>query len=136
MTIYQASFPDLVQILPIVGSQLVNLTVESSINAQVPYLLRHVLPNGLASLQSLGINQSNTSHPSQIATEGGRWDEDEHGLAIKRSNKKAARLIDARYVSSLFRAVPNLEELELNGPREGSIVSIVLIVDISNMIFL
>jgi len=117
LTSLKAPFADVCMLMPILGDQLVNLTILKSINAQVPYLLRSVLPNGLGSLRSLGIHQEATKHSKEILREGGQWHEDEHGniREISISKRKAARFFDAPYIMSLARGAPNLEDLELIG---------------------
>lgn len=98
------------------------MTISSSINAQVPFLLRSVLPNGLASLRSLGIYQRGSNHTREIIWEGSRWHEDEDGNISEVSKKKSATLIDASYIISLARGAPNLQELELIGESKPPIV--------------
>jgi hypothetical protein len=105
--------------VPLLGDQLVNLTITSSINAQVPYLLRSVLPDGLVSLRSLGIYQLNFAWA--YIWEGGNWHEDEHGNV---SQVSMALPIDPTYIISIARGAPNLEELELIGECRSPIVSV------------
>jgi hypothetical protein len=104
--------------LPLLADQLVNLTFLCSTNAQVPYLLRAVFSNRFKSLRSLGIEQQ----PSRAWGEGSRWDEDDNGIPFQRSKREAPRGIDSVYIQSLARAVPDIEELELKGQFEDTVV--------------
>ncbi|KAF9469598.1 hypothetical protein BDZ94DRAFT_1303296 [Collybia nuda] len=126
LKILKAPFPDVRTLLPLLKDQLINLTISSSINGQVPYLLRSVLPNGLASLRSLGIYQGASNHSRKVNWEGSRWLEDEHGNISESSKRKAARPFDANYIMSLARGAPNLEELELIGESKPPIEPIAL----------
>ncbi|KIM74234.1 hypothetical protein PILCRDRAFT_709424 [Piloderma croceum F 1598] len=121
LSVLMASFDDVRTVVPLLGDQLINLTVTSSINAQVPYLLRSVLPDGLASLRSLGIYQLNAGKTvMEDIWEGGHWHEDEHGNV---SQVSIALRIDQTYIMSIARGAPNLEELELIGECQESITS-------------
>jgi len=101
--------------VPVIGEQLVSLTVTASYNAQVPYLLRSVLPNGLPSLRSLGIHQYSGKGSRDFFQEDARWEEDEHGNVGESSKRKMAQSFNAAYMISLARGAPNIEELELTG---------------------
>jgi hypothetical protein len=115
LNILKAPFGDVRTLVPLLGDQLINLTVTSSINAQVPYLLRSVLPNGLASLRSLGIVQRASKHSQEVGLEGGRWREDEEGVVSEVSKRQAAKAFDTAYIMAIARGAPNLEELEFVG---------------------
>jgi hypothetical protein len=72
----KAPFDNVRILSPILG-QLVSLTVYYSINAQVPYLLRAVLPDGLPNLKSLNIGQWPSHSGKNVDIEGALWYERE-----------------------------------------------------------
>jgi hypothetical protein len=125
--IFQGSFEHCRDLLLCLGDQLVNLTVTKTINAQVPYLLRTLLPHPLLFLRSLGIDQGASNHHQEVTREGALWREDEDGNVTKTSKRKAKSFIDSIYITSLARCAPNLEELGLDGACRLPIVRIRLL---------
>jgi hypothetical protein len=109
-------------LVPLLGDQLVNLTISNSINWQVPYLLRSVLPNGLPSLRSLGITQRESMNYGEARLPGCRWREDEDGTIREVNERNAWTNVDSAYITSLARGAPNLEELEVDGTCQSLIV--------------
>lgn len=108
-------------ILPHVHSQLINLTLTDTVNAQALYLLRTITPTGtMAQLRSLGIQLESSRRLNESRIEGSAWYEDAEGHTSDRT--PAMRYFDANYLATLSKAVPNLEELELIGHSDGSIV--------------
>jgi hypothetical protein len=96
-------------LLVLLRDQLVNLTILYCGNVQAPYLLRSVLPNGLASLRSLGIYQHDNWHrgvPSEIR----RWRDEHVGELI---DWKTVEAFNSTYLRFIAWGAPNLEELEL-----------------------
>ncbi|KAF9484204.1 hypothetical protein BDN70DRAFT_872905 [Pholiota conissans] len=112
--VLQAGFEDirrLVHILP----QLISLAFVNSYNAQVPYLLRSVLPHGLPSLKSLEIQQSSVGWDSR-KLEGVLWYETLDGkFQLATTKKRMPRNLTNEYVYSIVRGAPNLEEFGLQG---------------------
>ena len=74
--------------------QLEFLSIGSSINGQVPYLLRSVIPNGLSNLKSLVIGQDPYSERDVKEIEGAMWYETEEGQFQK--EKKISKLTMVR----------------------------------------
>ena len=106
----QTHFYD-VRILAPILSQLVSLTVYDSINAQIPYLLRSVLPAGLPNLKSLNIGQMPSNSGKNINIEGALWYETEDGKFREAKVTKAGRDVLNGYIHSIARGAPNLEEI-------------------------
>jgi hypothetical protein len=110
-------------LLPHVSSTLIRLTLWKTYNAQGPYLLRAVAQNGiLPALRSLGIERDSGNSPK--LREGHRWREDDNGNVLAADGKRPARQYDRNYILSLSKAAPNLEELELKGTLNDTIVSL------------
>jgi len=99
-------------------NRLISLTIYGTINAQVPYLLRSVLPDGLLNLKSLKISQSPIANNEiRDEDEGARWYETELGvfcLALP-GREEASRNVTNGYIHSIARGAPNLEEICLHG---------------------
>jgi hypothetical protein len=93
---------------------LISLTVYGSINAQIPYLLRSVLPNGLPNLKSLGIVQLPSNSGENVNLEGALWYETEDGRFREAKLEKAGRDVLNGYIHSIARTAPNLEEIGLH----------------------
>jgi hypothetical protein len=113
----QARFNDVLSLAPILN-QLTSLTLYETINAQVPFLLRSVLPNGLPNLKSLKIGQ----HPSLDETleVGARWFETDLGdFCLAGDAEEASRDVTNGYIHSIARGAPNLEEICLQGKEIG-----------------
>ena len=95
-------------------NQMISLTIYETINAQVPYLLRSVLPDGLPNLKSLKISQISISDDEH--EEGARWYETESGaFCLASGSEEASREVTNGYIHSIARGAPNLEELCLHG---------------------
>ena len=110
-------------LLPLASKMLIRLSLFSTQNAQGPYLLRAAVPGGvLLLLRSLSI-QSYAVNTSE-ALEGHRWREDEKGTVSQADAKKPSRKFDGNYIMSISKAAPNLEELELMGTSDDTIVSL------------
>ncbi|KAF8188092.1 hypothetical protein BJ912DRAFT_1042670, partial [Pholiota molesta] len=110
----KARFEDIRLLVPILP-QLVSLGFTKSDNAQVPYLLRAVLPNGLPKLKSLEIEQEAPGWDA-CKLEGALWYETLDGEFRTELNfKKMARDFTKGYMHSIVRGAPNLEELGLHG---------------------
>lgn len=91
-------------------------------NAQGPYLLRALVPEGiLPALRSLSIHSESGNSPKP--REGHRWREDENGDVSQADAKKPSRQFDGNYIMSISKAAPNLEELELMGKSDDTLVS-------------
>ena len=99
-------------------NRLISLTIYGSINAQVPYLLRSVLPDGLLNLKSLKISQSPiVDDRIRDEDEGARWYETKLGvfcLALP-GREVASRNVTNDYIYSIARGAPNLEEICFHG---------------------
>lgn len=104
-------------------SQLINLGLIDTVNAQALYLLRVITPTGtMPQLRSLGVELRSSKHSRSVTFEGNRWYEDGQGHISEVSKRKAVRYFDANYVATLVKAAPNVEELELIGYSNDSLV--------------
>jgi hypothetical protein len=110
LTSLKAPFCD-VRILSPILSQLVSLRVYNTINAQLPYLLRAVLPDGLPNLKSLNIGQRPSNSGKNVDVEGALWYETEDGKFREAKVTKAQRSVVNGYIPSIARGAPNLEEI-------------------------
>ncbi|KDR68791.1 hypothetical protein GALMADRAFT_256642 [Galerina marginata CBS 339.88] len=111
----KANFLDVFSIAPILH-RLVSLAILKSDNAQVPYLLRAVLPEGLPKLKSLLIAQrpASVSQPNHL--ESTHWYETENQrLGENLFNSEKISFFDNYYMHSIVRGAPNLEELSVQG---------------------
>jgi hypothetical protein len=114
-------------LLPKVSKMLIRLSLLDTYNAQAPYLLRAAVPEGvLLALRSLSIHLDSGNSP--IPQEGHRWREDENGVVSQADAKKPSRKFDGNYIMSISKAAPNLEELELMGTSDDTLVSPLLFV--------
>ncbi|KDR73787.1 hypothetical protein GALMADRAFT_72339 [Galerina marginata CBS 339.88] len=112
---FQANFVNVLPLAPIL-QQLVSLSIDQSINAQVPYLLRSAIPSGLPHLKSLEIDQDFSSYPHVLRLEGTTWYESaDRTFHEARDLKQASRTFANDYIESIARGAPNLEELALHG---------------------
>lgn len=110
--------------------RLTSLSIDNSINAQIPYLLRSVIPTGLPLLKSLGIRQTpgNLDWISQSeAQKGALWYETEDGVfhvpdpekmenpqEMKEEMARFRHSLDEKnYMDSIVKGAPNLEEISL-----------------------
>ncbi|PPQ96047.1 hypothetical protein CVT26_004680 [Gymnopilus dilepis] len=112
----EASFHDVRSLIPILH-RLKRLSVQQSLNAQVPYLLRVLIPEGLPNLCSLEIDQEWYSIPDILRRyEGSTWFETPdrefmEGMTATRLSKK----LTADFLLSIVKGAPGLQELCLYG---------------------
>ena len=78
------------------------------------------LDGKLPALRSLGIHLEAGNSPKPRP--GHRWREDENGIDTEADFKKPRRDFDGNYIMSITKAAPNLEELELIGRSNDTIV--------------
>ncbi|KAF9477141.1 hypothetical protein BDN70DRAFT_922785 [Pholiota conissans] len=101
----------LASILP----RLSSLSFFDSYNAQVPYLLRNVLPHGLPRLKSLEIQQY-VNGWQNLDLEGALWYETLDGdFRTDPTGKMLPRNMVNGFMHSIVRSAPNLEELGIRG---------------------
>jgi hypothetical protein len=96
-------------------NQLFSLSINKSVNAQIPYLLRFVLPNGVPNLKSLVIGQSESTSRKNNTIEGSLWFERKNGTFQEAKTKTQSRSVFDSFMHSIVRAAPNLEELGFHG---------------------
>lgn len=109
--------------MPHVSATLVSFCLLEAYNAQGPYILREVAANGiLPALRSLGIQTEFGNGRQPWPWPGHRWREDENGVVTQADAKEPERVIDGNYIMSISKAAPNLEELELIGQSDDTIV--------------
>ena len=113
MHFLQVHWNDALLLAPILG-QLLSLSIHRSINAQVPYLLRSVCPNGLPKLKSLDIGQISSSSFRNENKEGSLWYETPDGVFYCSTNKSPRTVFDG-FMHSIVRGAPNLEEIGFHG---------------------
>ncbi|KDR76878.1 hypothetical protein GALMADRAFT_225049 [Galerina marginata CBS 339.88] len=116
---FRADFSNVLPLAHILG-QLTSLSIEKSINAQVPYLLRVVIPEGLPRLKSLEIVQVSASFSHFSLFVGATWYEtaDASGIFHEGSDlEQAGRDFTGDYIYSITKGAPNLEELALHGSQ-------------------
>ncbi|KAG6915215.1 hypothetical protein DXG01_012686 [Tephrocybe rancida] len=104
---------DALLLAPILG-RLLGLSIHGSVNAQIPYLLRSVCPNGLPKLKSLHIGQAPSSSAKNKNIEGSLWYESEDGVFGRTTNKGSRTVFDG-FMHSIVRGAPNLEEIGFTG---------------------
>ena len=110
-------------LLPHVSKSLIRLSLLNTYNAQGPYLLRVLVPGGIIpTLRSLSIHHD--SGNSLKPREGHRWRENEIGHVSQSNVNKPSREFDGNYIMSISKAAPNLEELELMGSSDDTLVSL------------
>jgi hypothetical protein len=108
-------------LIPHVSTSLVSLCLVETYNAQGAYILREVAPEGeLPALRSLGIHLESGNSPKP--RRGHRWREDENGVVTQADARRPRRNFDGNYIMSIAKAAPNLEELELMGTSDDTIV--------------
>ena len=112
----QTSFRDAVSLIPILP-RLTGLAIHQSINAQVPYLIRELIPGGLPNLRSFEIDQEWSGDRQVLRShKGSLWYETPGGKFAQQKNfSKAARNFTDGYLSSVVLGAPNIEELCLHG---------------------
>ena len=113
MHFMQIHWNDALRLALILG-QLLSLSIHGSINAQIPYLLRSVCPNGLPKLKSLDINQISDSSVKNKNIEGSLWYETPDGVFQRGTNKSSRTVFDG-FMHSIVRGAPNLEEIGFHG---------------------
>ncbi|CAA7266331.1 unnamed protein product [Cyclocybe aegerita] len=116
----KASYVDVRALAPVLP-QLTSLAVHDSINSQVPYLLRSVIPGGLPGLKSLYFVRGRWD--KNAVAEGASWYETHDGAfheskeekkkekKKKKKSDKSDRNILRDYMRSIARGAPNIEEL-------------------------
>ncbi|KAG2016535.1 hypothetical protein CC2G_009693 [Coprinopsis cinerea AmutBmut pab1-1] len=115
----KASFINVRNLAPILH-RLISLEVSSSLNAQVPYLLREILPSGLPNLKSLLIEQASNYGGRFSEHEAVYWYETPNGEFKEAEKPKRLKqgflkpMVDG-YLHSIARGAPNIEELALEG---------------------
>ncbi|KAF9477167.1 hypothetical protein BDN70DRAFT_948779 [Pholiota conissans] len=118
------SFMDVRALAPILP-RLVSISITYTVNGQVPYLLRAVIPSGLPNLKSLEfvhLSTAGTSYNSLAADEGTRWYETVDGWQGHADNTEDATVGNAlqTFIYSISRGAPNLEELGFKSNAWGS----------------
>jgi hypothetical protein len=127
LIVRQCSIEYALVLLPRASKMLIRLSLLDTYNAQGPYLLRAAVPEGVfLALRSLSIHRD--SGNSSKSREGHRWREDENGVVSQADVKKPSRQFDGNYIMSISKAAPNLEELELMGTSDDTLVSPLLFV--------
>ena len=99
--------------------RLESLSFTESQNAQIPYLLRAVIPKGLPNLKSLEFyqDQSNVHLRDLRNIEGSMWYEKPNGtFEVVKTRKEAARTVTDNFMNSIVRGAPNLVELAIHCP--------------------
>ncbi len=113
----QGNFNNVLKLAPILH-RLQSLSITGSYNAQIPYLLRDVLPDGLPHLKSLEIQQLPFSDTKQRMRmeKGSMWYEHPDGtFCVAKNEKQAKNTIMGNYLHSIVKGAPNVEELGLHG---------------------
>jgi hypothetical protein len=116
----KAPFNDVWNLLPILGDQLVNLDISAHQDVEA-FLFRHIRPEGLPNLRSLGIFQEGVGHLGPRLPDG-LSPEAVEGFRRMLASLNPRGVIDEAYVRSLADRAPNLEELELIGVFPESLV--------------
>ncbi|KJA17067.1 hypothetical protein HYPSUDRAFT_206522 [Hypholoma sublateritium FD-334 SS-4] len=104
-----------VRLLAPILDRLHSLSINNSVNAQIPYLLRSVLSNGLPNLKSLDIGQAASSSNKNKNIEGSLWYESQNGTFHTAKSKKESRTVFDNFMHSIVRGAPNVEELGFHG---------------------
>lgn len=101
-------------------SRLQFLSFNHSINNQIPYLLRSVLPKGLPHLKGLEVKFISYIEPDVVNFTGATWYETESGEFETTSvSRGAVRTLRKSYMRSIVRGAPNIKELCLqNMPQD------------------
>ncbi|KJA15417.1 hypothetical protein HYPSUDRAFT_72088 [Hypholoma sublateritium FD-334 SS-4] len=105
----KAKFADVRILVPILH-RIQSLSITESQNAQIPYLLREMIPKGLPSLKSL------TAHLRDLRNiEGAMWYEKSDGsFHVAETRKEAERTVTNNFMHSIVRGAPNLVELAIH----------------------
>ncbi|KAF8907692.1 hypothetical protein CPB84DRAFT_1768563, partial [Gymnopilus junonius] len=110
----KADYHDVRLLAPILH-RLIGLEIDNSVNAQIPYLLRFVLPQGLPNLKSLSIGQYPSSSSKNERTEGALWFETEDGEFMEKKDwRSSTHVYGDYYLHSIARGAPNLIELAMD----------------------
>jgi hypothetical protein len=126
LIVWQCNVDYALVLLPRVSKMLVRLSLLSTCNAEGPYLLRAVVPEGvLLALRSLSIHCISINSPGPQEWRH-RWREDENGVVSQAD--VPSKKFDGNYIMSISKAAPNLEELELMGTSDDTLVSPLLFV--------
>jgi hypothetical protein len=95
------------------------LVITDTLNAQVPYILRYIVPQGLPNLQSLNVEQNGNPGGNFKDVEGATWWETLDGEfkteVWKKGKRKFTKNVveDVDWMNSVVLACPNLKELAL-----------------------
>lgn len=129
LIVWQCNVDYALALLPGASKMLIRLSLLDTYNAQGPYLLRAVVPEGvLLALRSLSIHRDSGNSHGPKPREGHQWREDENGGVSQANAKKPSRQFDGNYIMSISKAASNLEELELMGTSDDTLVSLLLYV--------
>ncbi|KAF9532549.1 hypothetical protein CPB83DRAFT_846963 [Crepidotus variabilis] len=105
------NYKDALKFAPILR-QLISLSIHNSVNLQIPYLLREILPDGVPNLKSLVIGQTpETPCMKQKSNRSHRWYEAKDGTFQQGDRDKAHKTVFDGFMHSIVRAAPNLEEI-------------------------
>ena len=128
LIVWQCNIDYALVLVPVASKMLIRLSLLHTYNSQGPYLLRAAVPEGvLLALRSLSIDRDSGNSPKP--RKGHRWREDENGNVLQVNAKKPARReFDGNYIMSISKAAPNLEELELMGTSDDTLVSLPLFI--------
>ncbi|KAF9535012.1 hypothetical protein CPB83DRAFT_843334 [Crepidotus variabilis] len=103
-----------VRVLAPILHLLITLSIHNSVNGQIPYLLRKVIPTGLPKLRSLGIGQWESNacpYQDSALQEGQDWCETSEGKKFQVKRGHQSRTVFDNYMHSVVRGAPNLEEI-------------------------
>ncbi|KAF8907689.1 hypothetical protein CPB84DRAFT_1768560 [Gymnopilus junonius] len=114
----KADYTD-VRILAPVLHRLITLEISASINSQIPYLLRSVIPEGLPSLKGLSISDIVSSDArGNKPPEGSLWYETEDGEFRENIQGDKQAIIHTwrkYFLPSIARGAPNVIEFSIDG---------------------
>ncbi|KJA24900.1 hypothetical protein HYPSUDRAFT_53425 [Hypholoma sublateritium FD-334 SS-4] len=98
----------------------INVYNNHSVNNQIPYPLRSVLPKGLPHLKGLEVNFISYMEPDVVNFTGATWYETENGeFKTAGISCGAVRTLRTSFMRSTVRGAPNIEELCLqNMPQD------------------
>ena len=122
LIVWQCNVQHALVLLPQASKTLIRLSLLDAHYAQGPYLLRKATPEGVfPALRSLGICRNSFYLPKP--RKGDQWREDENG-EVSHLDAEKPREFDGNYIMSISKAAPNLEELELMGTSDDTLVSL------------
>jgi hypothetical protein len=114
LIVWQCNVDHALVLLPRVSKKLIRLGLLKTYNAEGAYLLRAAVPEGVPlTLRSLSIHLDSGDRSKPLV--GYLRQEDE--------NENSSRHFDGNYIMSISKAAPNLEELELMGSSDDTLVS-------------